>query len=141
MRNLPYKINDLSTEGQHLGTDSDNADFRGEINSQQKTLEDHIASVYKQIQNFSSIQVEYKDEKKLKDKSEAFNNSFNDMAVKFKSAKKHIEEKMKQNMEFGKRRRQASQMHHSGSSGAVSVDVDPAQLQQQQQQEKADMEN
>lgn len=63
------------------------------------------------------------------------------MAVKFKSAKKHIEEKMKQNMEFGKRRRQASQMHHSGSSGAVSVDVDPAQLQQQQQQDKADMEN
>ena len=147
MRQVPYKINDLEaevsnfiwlfsllncTQGNNLGTDSDNADFRGELNSTQKNLETELQELGIAIKDFRSIQVEYKDEvsflliqiyliwrqKKLKDKHEAFNNSFGDMAGKFNHTKKAIEEKMKQNMEFGKRRRQttAASTHHGDSS-------------------------
>jgi hypothetical protein len=41
----------------------------------------------------------------LKDKKEAFERSYNDMGVRFRNLKQSIEEKMKQNMEFAKRRR------------------------------------
>lgn len=118
MRQVPYKINDLEAEGNNLGTDLDNADFRGELNSTQKNLETELQELGIAIKDFRSIQVEYKDEKKLKDKHEAFNNSFGDMAGKFNHTKKAIEEKMKQNMEFGKRRRQttAASTHHGDSS-------------------------
>jgi len=68
-------------------------------------LEDHIKSVGIQIEKFRSIQVPFTEEKKLKDKHDAFKNSFAEMAVKFNQAKKNIDEKQKQNAEFGKRRR------------------------------------
>jgi len=63
MRQVPYKINDLEAEGNNLGTDSDNADFRGELNSTQKNLETELQELGIAIKDFRSIQVEYKDEK------------------------------------------------------------------------------
>lgn len=41
----------------------------------------------------------------MKDKTEAFNSSFAGLAVRFRGIKKEIEDKMKQHMEHGKRRR------------------------------------